>query len=198
MKKKENINLPWVMCEKLLPTKDTGCFFTFLLMSRISLPLDVLPTSACNISECWVSLQEETHCSLNNAIACPLTGNRQYASADDCFFLPANWICMQLGLFHLRGVSVCVCAYVCTEPYVCICGDLSKNECCWKAFVWCFIVHASLSLSLQWSSKGLKNRYNLIFLELLINKENEIKSLCKHLSQNRNTDFLLIVIFAHL
>ncbi|XP_056611118.1 uncharacterized protein LOC130427597 [Triplophysa dalaica] len=58
MKKKENINVPWVMCEKLLPTKDTGCFFTFLLMSRISLPLDLLPTSACNISECWTPPHE--------------------------------------------------------------------------------------------------------------------------------------------
>lgn len=133
-----------VMCEKLLPTKDAGYFFTFLLLSRISLPLDLLPTSACNISECWVRLRAETHCSLNNAIACPLTGNRHYASPDDYFFSAAKWICMQLGLFHLRGVNVCALMYALNH----MCASV---EICWKLNVrenLLFVVLLCMSLSL--------------------------------------------------
>lgn len=79
---RKNLALRWSVGKKKLPTKELGCFFTFLLLSRISLPLDLHPTSAWNISECWVSLQAEKRCSLNKAIPCPLTGTCRYASPD--------------------------------------------------------------------------------------------------------------------
>jgi len=45
-RKKGNICLEVICEKKKVPTKESGCFFTFLLLSRISLPLDLHPTSA--------------------------------------------------------------------------------------------------------------------------------------------------------
>lgn len=114
------------LVKKKLPTKESACFFTFLLLSRISPPLDLHPTSAWNISACWVRLQAEMRCSLNKAIPCPLTGTCRYASPDDLFFSSLRhneyaciWVC---STWEEGSVctSVCVCVIMYALKHMCV------------------------------------------------------------------------------
>lgn len=118
---RKNLALRWSVRKKKLPTKESGCFFTFLLLSRISLPLDLHPTSAWNISECWVSLQAEKRCSLNKAIPCPLTGTCHYTSPDLLSQrhneYACSWVC---STWEEGNMCVCVCVWSCMHWSVCV------------------------------------------------------------------------------
>ncbi len=144
----------------MLPTKESACFFTFLLLSCIFPPLDLHPTSAWNISACWVRLQAEKRCSLNKAIPCPLTGTCRYASSDYLFLFSlryneyaCSWVCSTWEEGDVcTSVCVCVCVCVCVSNHVCTEANvyISGDLCCWSwmsvklfALVSCFIVLVS-------------------------------------------------------